>query len=80
MVSVSLRSSVSYSPPTAAAKKSEGRSSDGFFFDLQANTLAVLCPDYLLLQIFVAEVLQAPKKEREGRLGGGGEERTKNGR
>jgi hypothetical protein len=32
----------------------------------------VLCPDYLLLQIFVAEVLQAPKKERGGR---GGEKR-----
>jgi len=80
-----VRSSRFILSPTAAAKKSEVRSSDGFFFDLQASALAVLCPDYLVLQIFVAEVLQAPKRERERerrgkkeKMAGGGREAYRN--
>lgn len=55
--------------------------------DLKARTLAVLCPDYLVLQIFVAELLQAPKRERERRergkrgkkkMAGGGREAYRN--
>jgi len=47
----------------------------------------VLCPDYLVLQIFVAEVLQAPKREREReresekkkeKMAGGGREAYRN--